>query len=212
MRPDRAETWRPGALLPAAIAWATIARPAVAARSCSRLTTATRSSRLGTSFGGAVTRPPRRGRSASRRAGGTWAVPSETAQNGPSVRAARMPRKPLCRLGFGVPGAASCVPCCLAAEDRDDWIRTSDPLLPKQVRYQAAPRPVEASVVGGGPSWNPRRVGWWGASARWGSRLGGLGVGSRRACGCGGLSGACRRPWRSRRSWPSCCPWAPGSP
>ena len=24
---------------------------------------------------------------------------------------------------------------------RDDWIRTSDPLLPKQMRYQAAPRP-----------------------------------------------------------------------
>ncbi len=23
---------------------------------------------------------------------------------------------------------------------RSDWIRTSDPLLPKQVRYQAAPR------------------------------------------------------------------------
>src|SRR3989338_766185 len=25
---------------------------------------------------------------------------------------------------------------------RDDWIRTSDPLLPKQMRYQAALRPV----------------------------------------------------------------------
>ena len=24
---------------------------------------------------------------------------------------------------------------------RDDWIRTSDPLTPSQVRYQAAPRP-----------------------------------------------------------------------
>ena len=24
---------------------------------------------------------------------------------------------------------------------RGDWIRTSDPLLPKQMRYQAAPRP-----------------------------------------------------------------------
>ena len=24
---------------------------------------------------------------------------------------------------------------------RDDWIRTSGPLLPKQMRYQAAPRP-----------------------------------------------------------------------
>lgn len=24
---------------------------------------------------------------------------------------------------------------------RDDWIRTSDPLLPKQMRYQTAPRP-----------------------------------------------------------------------
>ena len=29
---------------------------------------------------------------------------------------------------------------------RDDWIRTSDPLLPKQVRYQAALHPV--SVLG----------------------------------------------------------------
>jgi hypothetical protein len=26
---------------------------------------------------------------------------------------------------------------------RDDWIRTSDPLTPSQVRYQAAPHPVE---------------------------------------------------------------------
>ena len=26
-------------------------------------------------------------------------------------------------------------------DGRDDWIRTSDPLLPKQMRYQAAPRP-----------------------------------------------------------------------
>ena len=25
---------------------------------------------------------------------------------------------------------------------RDDWIRTSDPLTPSQVRYQAAPHPV----------------------------------------------------------------------
>jgi hypothetical protein len=27
-------------------------------------------------------------------------------------------------------------------DGRDDWIRTSDPLLPKQMRYQAALRPV----------------------------------------------------------------------
>jgi hypothetical protein len=26
--------------------------------------------------------------------------------------------------------------------NRDDWIRTSDPLTPSQVRYQAAPHPV----------------------------------------------------------------------
>src|SRR3954452_24855456 len=26
---------------------------------------------------------------------------------------------------------------------RDDWIRTSDPLTPSQVRYQAAPHPAE---------------------------------------------------------------------
>jgi hypothetical protein len=29
----------------------------------------------------------------------------------------------------------------LRKDGRDDWIRTSDPLLPKQMRYQAAPRP-----------------------------------------------------------------------
>src|SRR3954453_22775838 len=32
---------------------------------------------------------------------------------------------------------------------RDGRIRTGDPLLPKQVRYQAAPRPDAASLVGG---------------------------------------------------------------
>ena len=34
----------------------------------------------------------------------------------------------------------------LQTSGRDDWIRTSDPLTPSQVRYQAAPRP-EAFVV-----------------------------------------------------------------
>ena len=29
---------------------------------------------------------------------------------------------------------------------RDDWIRTSDPLTPSQVRYQAAPHP-DAAIV-----------------------------------------------------------------
>ena len=29
----------------------------------------------------------------------------------------------------------------LITSGRDDWIRTSDPLTPSQVRYQAAPRP-----------------------------------------------------------------------
>ena len=29
----------------------------------------------------------------------------------------------------------------LQTSGRDDWIRTSDPLTPSQVRYQAAPRP-----------------------------------------------------------------------
>ena len=29
---------------------------------------------------------------------------------------------------------------------RDDWIRTSDPLTPSQVRYQAAPHPDERIV------------------------------------------------------------------
>jgi hypothetical protein len=35
---------------------------------------------------------------------------------------------------------------------RDGRIRTGDPLLPKQVRYQAAPRPVGASLVVGSPA------------------------------------------------------------
>jgi hypothetical protein len=30
---------------------------------------------------------------------------------------------------------------------RDDWIRTSDPLTPSQVRYQAAPHP-EIQILG----------------------------------------------------------------
>jgi hypothetical protein len=30
---------------------------------------------------------------------------------------------------------------------RDDWIRTSDPLTPSQVRYQAAPHPDKAIVL-----------------------------------------------------------------
>ena len=29
----------------------------------------------------------------------------------------------------------------LQTSGRDDWIRTSDPLTPSQVRYQTAPRP-----------------------------------------------------------------------
>jgi hypothetical protein len=33
---------------------------------------------------------------------------------------------------------------------RGDWIRTSDPLLPKQMRYQAAPRPDGVKDTGGG--------------------------------------------------------------
>ncbi len=32
---------------------------------------------------------------------------------------------------------------------RGDWIRTSDPLLPKQMRYQAAPLPVTKCQRGG---------------------------------------------------------------
>ena len=37
-------------------------------------------------------------------------------------------------------------PCESRKEDgRDDWIRTSDLLLPKQTRYQAAPRPDASS-------------------------------------------------------------------
>ena len=33
-------------------------------------------------------------------------------------------------------------------DHRDGRIRTGDPLLPKQVRYQAAPRPVQLRVEG----------------------------------------------------------------
>ena len=33
------------------------------------------------------------------------------------------------------------------ADGRGERIRTSDPLLPKQVRYQAAPRPVAATTL-----------------------------------------------------------------
>ena len=32
-------------------------------------------------------------------------------------------------------------------DGRSDWIRTSDPLLPKQVRYHAAPRSVMGCFV-----------------------------------------------------------------
>ena len=35
----------------------------------------------------------------------------------------------------------------LITSGRDDWIRTSDPLTPSQVRYQAAPRPEVFFVV-----------------------------------------------------------------
>lgn len=50
-------------------------------------------------------------------------------------------------------------------DGRSDWIRTSDPLLPKQVRYHAAPRSVMGCFVRkrpcfgkGGPSWSPRAL------------------------------------------------------
>ena len=33
------------------------------------------------------------------------------------------------------------VPIIAPENGRGDWIRTSDPLLPKQMRYQAAPLP-----------------------------------------------------------------------
>ena len=33
-----------------------------------------------------------------------------------------------------------------AFSGRSDWIRTSDPLLPKQVRYQTAPRSVAVAI------------------------------------------------------------------
>ena len=36
----------------------------------------------------------------------------------------------------------------MSAQNRGERIRTSDPLLPKQVRYQAAPRPDEFQMVG----------------------------------------------------------------
>ena len=35
----------------------------------------------------------------------------------------------------------------LQTSGRDDWIRTSDPLTPSQVRYQAAPRPEALFVA-----------------------------------------------------------------
>ena len=45
---------------------------------------------------------------------------------------------------------------------RDDWIRTSDPLTPSQVRYQAALHPVLNSVrrsLGEGGLYSPTQVG-----------------------------------------------------
>jgi hypothetical protein len=32
--------------------------------------------------------------------------------------------------------------CCSTTKNRDDWIRTSGPFVPNEVRYQAAPHPV----------------------------------------------------------------------
>ena len=51
---------------------------------------------------------------------------------------------------------------------RSDWIRTSDPLLPKQVRYHAAPRSVMGCFVrkrpcfgkGGPPGAQARCLPW----------------------------------------------------
>ena len=42
-------------------------------------------------------------------------------------------------LAFSTNGAQRLVSCLFIG--RGDWIRTNDPLLPKQVRYQAALRP-----------------------------------------------------------------------
>ena len=44
------------------------------------------------------------------------------------------------RVGQGIP------PPHLRFSGRGDWIRTSDPLLPKQMRYQAALRPERCEV------------------------------------------------------------------
>ena len=42
---------------------------------------------------------------------------------------------------------AACGDFPLEKIGRDDWIRTSDPLLPKQMRYQAAPRPDRERIA-----------------------------------------------------------------
>ena len=54
----------------------------------------------------------------------------------------------------------------LISYGRSDWIRTSDPLLPKQVRYQTAPRSVAVAI---------------GESGRLGKLCAGRGAGSRKA-------------------------------
>ena len=42
---------------------------------------------------------------------------------------------------YGLGGRLEMVPVLFGKNGRDDWIRTSDPLTPSQVRYQAAPHP-----------------------------------------------------------------------
>ena len=47
----------------------------------------------------------------------------------------------------GLEGRCSSPSELLALNGRGDWIRTSDPLRPRQVRYQAAPRPDTSDSI-----------------------------------------------------------------
>jgi hypothetical protein len=60
---------------------------------------------------------------------------------------------------------------------RDDWIRTSDPLTPSQVRYQTAPHPDAKQLAERGTGGDPAA---WGAVVVLRPFLGRLGLGAGR--------------------------------
>ena len=73
-----------------------------------------------------------------------------------------------CLASFGVPGLLADAPHYGAEAGRGDRIRTCDPLLPKQMRYQAAPLPDDSAPkadrdvrqspgTGGSPRWWARQ-------------------------------------------------------